>query len=208
MDNKNRNEEEKNKEEITNEVNRIRNELNDGILDEIKIIDDNEKGKFDDGRKKEGKGEEEQKNETKPKSNEQIIIDLTNNLQRLQAEFENYKKRSYKERCDFLGIAEEDFALSLVPFIESLESALANEKTEEHKKSLQILYKQLIGILEKKGFKEINPINQKYDPYLHEAILTQKAEEEKQKGKIVQVLQKGYMLNNKVIRHPKVKINN
>ena len=147
------------------------------------------------------------KKEKKPKqpSKEDQIADLTDSLQHLQAEFENYKKRVDKETAQFRQFAEAGLIEELLPILDSLELALKQSKDDENfKKGVELIYSQLYQLLEKKGLKPIDTTNQKFDPYKHEVLLQE--ESEKDQGTILEELQKGYYLKDKILRHTKVKI--
>ena len=142
--------------------------------------------------------QEKELEETKKKQEEYL-----NDLKRIQAEFENYKKRTEKENLIFMKNANEALIIKLLPFIDDLKSTLVHVEDKNIKKGIILLYKKLWSILEKEGLQEIKTLNQKFDPYLHECLLQEKSDQD---NIILEELQKGYMLNGKVIRHAKVKI--
>lgn len=143
------------------------------------------------------KKEIEQKNKT--------IEELTDTLKRLQAEFENFKKRIEKEKNDFVIYAHADIIASLLPVIDSFELALKNSTDKEKfVEGVKMIYAQLYSILEAEGLMPIQTDGQKFDPYKHDVLL--KEESDKPEGTILEELQKGYMLNDKVLRFSKVKI--
>jgi len=149
--------------------------------------------------------QENPKIEPKEETKEQKELrELTDTLQHLQAEFENYKKRAAKESCEFIKCANEDLILRLLPIIDNLELALKScrEKSEFYT-GIELIYSQLIDTLHSQGLKHIECVGKKFDPYYHEVLL---AEEGEPDNTITEELQKGYMLNDKVIRHSKVKI--
>ena len=127
-----------------------------------------------------------------------------NDVKRIQAEFENYKKRTEKENTLFIKTANESLIIKLLPFLDDLKSTLVHIEDENIKKGIVLIYKKLWSILEKEGLQEIKTINQKFDPHFHECLLQE--ESEKEEGLILEELQKGFMLHNKIIRHAKVKI--
>jgi len=133
------------------------------------------------------------------------VKELTDSLQRLQAEFENYKKYVDKEKADFLKYAKSDIIQKLLPVLDSFELALKNTKNQkEFIKGVELIFSQLHQTLENEGLKSINPVGQKFDPYQHEVLMKEKSD--KEENTILEELQKGYMLYNKVIRHSKVKV--
>ena len=129
---------------------------------------------------------------------------LLNDLKRLQAEFENYKKRCDKENADFVKYANEKFITDILPVLDSFKLSLrGTPNLEDFKKGVELIYAQFISILEKQGLRIIDSVGTKFDPYKHEVLLV---EESNKDDLILEELQKGYMLNDKIIRHSKVKI--
>lgn len=119
-------------------------------------------------------------------------------LQRLQAEFENYQKRIETEKESFQKFANEDLIIELLNVLDNFELSLKHCKD----KGIGIIYSQLKSILEKNGLKEISAKG-KFDPKLHEVLVQEKGKED---DVIIEELQKGYILNDKVIKPSKVKI--
>jgi len=130
---------------------------------------------------------------------------------RLFAEFENYKKRTSKERIDLFKTASEDVMLAMLPVLDDFERALAHieddKEAEELRKGVLLIYNKLLTTLNKKGLEKIEAnAGDVFDADLHEAITQIPAPTEDLKGKIVDVVEKGYKLGEKVIRFPKVVI--
>ena len=133
------------------------------------------------------------------------IKELTDSLQRLQAEFENYKKRIEKEKQDFIRYASQDLIINLLPIVDSFEIALKNHKDKnKFLEGMKLIFSQFYSLLEKGGLKQINPLDEKFDPNKHEVLMCNKSN--KPDNTITEVLQKGYIVNDKLIRHAKVKI--
>ncbi|MBU3942332.1 MAG: nucleotide exchange factor GrpE [Nanoarchaeota archaeon] len=133
------------------------------------------------------------------------IKELTDSLQRLQAEFENYKKRVEKEKQDSIKYASQGLIVKLLPIVDSFEIALKNHKDQnKFLEGMKLIFSQFYSTLEKEGLKQINPLNEKFDPYKHEVMMHEKSDN--LDNTITEVLQKGYILNDKIIRHAKVKI--
>ncbi len=134
--------------------------------------------------------------------------ELIDQLRRLQAEFENYKKRIEKERGEFSRYVKGEVIAKLLPVIDNFELALnsCDEKRREERfyKGVELIYAQLMEVLEKEGVRTFNPIGERFDPYKHEAMLSE--ESEREKNTIIEVLQKGYTLHDKVLRTAKVKV--
>lgn len=132
------------------------------------------------------------------------IKELTELLQRLQADFENYKKRVENQSKEFVKIANKDIIVKLLPILDNFELALRNDDNkEEFAKGVELIFSQFYSTLEKEGLKKIDAKEKKFDPYKHEALLQEEADEE---GIVLEELQKGYELNGVVVRHTKVKV--
>jgi molecular chaperone GrpE len=129
-------------------------------------------------------------------------------LLRLQAEFDNAKKRLEKEKLEFIKFAEGSLMLELIPIMEDFERALesANKKhdIESLKKGIEIIVKHFKNLLTKKGLKEMEAIGKPFDPDLHEALL-QEGSSEYPENTVLEEYQKGYFLGDMVLRHAKVK---
>ena len=157
------------------------------------------------GKKK--KEEASKKEENKISLEEQLATEKDKNL-RLFAEFDNFRKRTAKERIELFGTASQDIMTSLLPILDNFERAFKANKPEEND-GYFLIYNQLKSELEKKGLKEIDdPIGKELDTDFHEAITKIPAENDKEKGKIVDIIEKGYLLSNKVIRYTKVVVAN
>ena len=138
---------------------------------------------------------------------EQLLIEKDKNL-RLFAEFDNFRKRTAKERIELFSTASQDIMTSLLPILDNFERSFkVNQPNEDD--GILLIYNQLKAELEKKGLKEIeNPIGKTLDTDFHEAITNIPTENEKDKGKIVDVIEKGYLLSSKVLRYTKVVVAN
>ena len=133
------------------------------------------------------------------------IDELTDTLKRLQAEFENYKKWNTKEKSEFIKYAHANLIAQMLPVLDSFEIALKNTSDKEKfVEGIKIIYAQLRSMLEAEGLKPIKAVGEKFDPYRHEVWMKQ--ESDKPEDTILEEFQKGYMLNDRVIRHSKVKI--
>ncbi len=127
---------------------------------------------------------------------------------RLYAEFDNYKRRTSKERIDLLQTAGKDVIVSLLPVLDDFERAsraIENAKdVAAVKEGVNLVYNKLKNLLAQKGLKEMVSKGQPFDADIHEAVTNIPAPDEAMKGKIVDVLEEGYLLNDKVIRFAKV----
>ena len=127
---------------------------------------------------------------------------------RLQAEFDNFRKRTMKEKADLIKSGGESVLISILPVIDDFERALNLMKdvpdSDAGKTGTQLIYNKFTDFLKVNNIKEIEAVNQPFDVDLHEAITKIPAPSEDMKGKVVDVVQKGYFLNDKVIRFAKV----
>ena len=131
--------------------------------------------------------------------------ELTETIQRLQADFENYKKRDESQNSEISKYAKAELINKLLSVLDSFELSLKNtDNKEEFIKGIELIYSQLFQTLEDMGLRKIDIEGCKFDPYKHEVLITQ--ESDKKDGAILEELQKGYMLDDKVLRHTKVKI--
>ena len=127
---------------------------------------------------------------------------------RLMADFQNYKRRTEKEKGDIYAFANEKIVSELLNVIDNFERALdAGSDGDSFVEGMNLIFKQLQGVLEKAGVVEIEALGKDFDPNFHHAVLTEDSTEY-ESGKVTAVLQKGYLLNNKVIRPSMVKVAN
>jgi molecular chaperone GrpE len=137
----------------------------------------------------------------------EVALEKDKNL-RLFAEFDNFRKRTAKERIELFTTASKDVITSLIPVIDNFERALKAQNISDDD-GIMLIYNQLKGELEKKGLKEIeDPKGKVLDTDFHEAITNIPAENKKDVGKIIDVIEKGYMLGDKVLRYAKVVVGN
>lgn len=141
---------------------------------------------------------------------EQTVAQKNDQLLRLQAEFDNFRKRTLKEKMELIKTAGEGLMLNILPVVDDFERALKSieeaKNSDAVKEGLLLIHKRFIDFIKQNGVKEIEASGQDFDTDLHEAITKIPAPTEEQKGKIVDVIQKGYLLNDKVIRFAKVVI--
>lgn len=127
---------------------------------------------------------------------------------RLMADFQNYKRRSEKERSDIYSFANEKIITELLTVADNFERALASaDRNESFVKGMEMIFDQLIGVMTKSGTEEIKALGEDFDPNFHNAVMTEESSEY-ESGKVTEVLQKGYILNGKVIRPSMVKVAN
>lgn len=137
---------------------------------------------------------------------EASLLDYTDHLKRLQAEFENYCKRTDKERIEYRQYASEKVIVKLLLIVDDFERALAQLKDvpPETKKGIDMIFKNLHKVLDEEKVEPINAIGQKLDPYKHEVML--QVESDKPEDTVLEELQRGYTMNGKVIRYARVKV--
>ena len=127
---------------------------------------------------------------------------------RLFADFDNYKKRTAKERLDLLNTAGKDIVLSVIPVIDDFERAInvADKATEVDsvKEGMILIKNKMFSVLEQRGLKAMESIGEPFDAEMHEAITEIPAPSDDLKGKVVDQVEKGYTMNGKIIRYAKV----
>lgn len=139
---------------------------------------------------------------------QQELDELNDRYKRVLAEFENYKKRSGKERETLYNSIMSDIVEVFLPVVDNLENALKIETQDvEYKKGIELVLKQFKDILKSKGVEEIPAMGETFDPSLHEAVSSVQ-DPEKNAQEIVQEYRKGYKIGNKVIRHSMVVVAN
>lgn len=139
---------------------------------------------------------------------EEKYAELNDRFLRLYAEFDNYRRRSQKEKLEYIASANGNLLKDLLPILDDFERAVANnEKVEDIavvKEGFHLIHNKFRSILESKGVKAMEAKGSTFDSELHEAIANIPAPEESLKGKIIDDVEKGYFLNDKVIRYAKV----
>lgn len=142
---------------------------------------------------------------------EELVAQEKDKFLRLFAEFENYKRRTSKERIELYKTANQELMTVLLPVLDDFERALTHieddKEAEELRKGVLLIYKKLQTTLEQKGLSIVETKSgDVFDAEIHEAITQIPAPSKKMKGKIVDVIEKGYKLGDKIIRFPKVVI--
>ena len=157
---------------------------------------------------KENKEEKEKKNKHKDMVPKQDYDELDDRYKRILAEFENFKKRSSKEREKLYSSILSDVIEVILPVVDNLENAAKVEtKDENYKQGIELVLKQFKDVLTSKGVEEIKAIGETFDPSLHEAVSSIQ-DETKGEKEIVQEYRKGYKIGSKVIRHSMVVVAN
>jgi molecular chaperone GrpE len=153
----------------------------------------------------EEKNEELQKKDEKIQNKEDKVNDYHSQVLRLQADFDNYKKRSEKEFKEYVKYANEGLILKVIDAYEDLERALKADQSHDLKEGVKMIHKKLKDILEGEGLCEIEARGEKFDPYKHEALMVED-HEDYDEGSVIEELGKGYTLDSKVIKYSKVKV--
>ena len=133
------------------------------------------------------------------------LADAQDKYVRLYSEYENYRKRTNMEKADLILNGGKEVVKAILPVVDDMERALQAMADEEGaKEGVQLIYNKLMNILSQKGLKPIEAKGAKFDENLHEAVTQFPASEESQKGTVIDVVEKGYYLNDKVLRYAKV----
>ena len=134
------------------------------------------------------------------------IIELKSHIQRLQADFDNFRKQNDKQKQDLIKFANEGLIVKFLDVYEDMERALENSTNEEElREGLELIYQKMKNTLEKEGVEEIPAVGEKFDPFKHEALLTVDSPDH-ENNEIVDELMKGYTLKGKVIKYSKVRV--
>ena len=156
-------------------------------------------------------GEKSEAPDDKEDPKDKKIAELNDKVMRQMAEFDNFRKRTEKEKSEMFASGEKTVVEAILPVIDNFERALDMAAQDEAKKDdpfiegMDKVYKQLIDELEKLGVKPIEALGADFDPNLHNAVM-QEETEEYESGKVCKELQKGYMLNDSVVRHSMVSV--
>lgn len=141
---------------------------------------------------------------------EKQIASMDDKYKRLMAEFDNFRKRTVKEKAEIIKNGSADVITDILPVIDDLERAMANS-TESNdftalKEGVELIYSKLMHTLEQKGLQKISPKNEPFDTDFHEAIAMIPSTNEETKGMVIDCIIDGYRLNDKVLRHAKVAV--
>jgi molecular chaperone GrpE len=150
-----------------------------------------------------------------------IAVDDTNDAEsiqsekekylRLYSEFENFRRRTTKERLEWMQNASKDMIEAVLPVVDDMEralNALKNAGDSTASEGMELIFKKLYGILERKGLKPMNAKGEDFNPDLHEAVTQFAAPSPELVGKVIDEVEKGYFLNDKVLRFAKVVVGN
>ncbi len=127
---------------------------------------------------------------------------------RLAAEYDNYRKRTVREKTELIKTASEELLIKVLPFVDDMERGLkaVNDAKDQKavKEGMFLIYNRFVDFLQQNGLKEIEAVDKDFTADLHEAVARVPVQDESLKGKVVDVIEKGYYLHDKVIRYPKV----
>lgn len=132
------------------------------------------------------------------------LAEMNDKYLRLYSEYENYRKRTNGEKADLILNGGKDVLKAILPVVDDMERALQAMTDENAKEGVQLIYNKLMNTLQQKGVKPIEAKGCKFDENLHEAVTQFPAADESQKGTVIDVVEKGYYLNDKVLRYAKV----
>lgn len=134
--------------------------------------------------------------------------DLNDSYLRLHAEFDNFRKRTMKEKADIIKSGGERVLVDILPFADDFERALLALHEAEDKaamvEGMDLIYSKFVSFMNQHGVKEIEAVGQPFDADKFEAVTTVPVQDESQKGLVIDCVQKGYQLHDKIIRYPKV----
>ena len=188
-------------------------EIKDEELQEEQPVEEetDKEAEVENTKETEGQGESEDVEEKDPLEKAQDeIAELKNQLLYKVAEFENYRKRTLKERAELILNGGEKFITSILPVLDDMERAIENgAKTDDPevlREGMSLIYQKFMKTLESQGVTKIDTTDADFDTDLHEAVAMVPGMDDDKKGKVIDCLQQGYKLNDKVIRHAKVAV--
>lgn len=157
--------------------------------------------------------EESQNNGTGEPDLADQVIELNDKYLRLYSEFDNYRKRTIKEKIEITKFASSEIIEKLLPVLDDFERAIkafdaSNEADKAFKDGIVLIFGKFLSILNQQGLEQMRTIGETFDTDFHEAITNMPAPSPEQQGKIIDEIQKGYLLHGKVIRYAKVVVGN
>ncbi len=139
---------------------------------------------------------------------EEKLAEMQDKYLRLSAEFDNYRKRTLREKMDLSKYAAEDLFRKIIPIMDDFDRAVAHMSTATDcaamKDGIDLIYNKFSEFLKQNGIREIESLNSSFDVDLHDAVAKVPVDDDQKKGKVVDIVQKGYYLQDKVLRHSKV----
>ncbi|MBR3454466.1 MAG: nucleotide exchange factor GrpE [Bacteroidaceae bacterium] len=191
------------------------------VQNEDELKDENETATIEqpsaeEGAEEEVKNEEAEESPKEPTVEEQLveaqlkIAELNDKYLRLMAEFDNYRKRVMKEKAELIKTAGTKVITTILPVLDDMERAEQNiakmEDVEALKEGVQLIFDKFMKLLATEGLKKIDTTDKVFDTDFHEAVAMVPGQPDELKGKVIDCIQTGYMLNDKVIRHAKVAV--
>jgi len=177
---------------------------------EENLNEDQVQGAAEEEESSEEAAEEVQEEEKREATTEEKLAELQDRYLRLSAEYDNFRKRTLKEKIDLQKSANERLLEALLPVADDFDRAMQSveeaKDIEAVREGMRLISGKFRGFLTQQGVKEIEAVSKPFDTDLHEAITKIPAPSRKLKGKVVDVVQKGYFLNEKVLRFSKVVI--
>ncbi len=184
----------------------VKNESSNNKSEETQMSD--EKIEKESVTSDEESGTNDEESAEKQATPDEQIQELNDRYLRLYSEFENFRRRTAKEKLDLISNASRQVLGDLLPIIDDLERAIKNnaevQDAESVKEGIQLIHSKLDNTLKSKGLKEIDAQGKEFDLDFHEAVTKIPAPSDDLKGKVVDVIEKGFMLNDKVLRYAKV----
>lgn len=184
-------------------------------IQEDENLENSSEDKDDSSTEKDGDDEESEVEESEDElaklnksleEKDEEIIELKSHIQRLQADFDNFRKQNDKQKQDLIRYANEGLIVKFLDVYEDMERALENSTNEEElREGLELIYSKMKNTLDKEGVEEIPAVGEKFDPFKHEALLTVDSPNH-ENNEIVDELMKGYTLKDKVIKYSKVRV--
>ncbi len=167
-------------------------------------------GKSTSSKSKAGKPEKKTDDSAKMKELQTALQEQKEKYLRLSADFDNFRKRTLREKIEMSKLAGEDIYTKILPVVDDLDRAMKSidqaKDVNAVKEGMMLIYNKFKDYLKQQGVKEIEAMHKVFDTDFHEAVTQIPAESKKLKGKVVDVIEKGYLLNDKVIRYSKVVI--
>lgn len=180
--------------------------LDKEVLDQEQVVEETNEAQEEKTAKEESKSEA--KDEEKEPTIEEQLQETKNKFLRLYADFENFRKRTNKEKVDLMSTASAGVVKDMLPVLDDFERAIANNEkvddAEALKEGFALIYNKFKSVLDSKGLKKMETVGSEFDSEIHEAVANMPVEDKKQKGKVIDDVEKGYYLNDKVIRFAKV----
>jgi len=163
--------------------------------------------------KKDKSGKSKHKKDEKAEKLEEELAKVNDKYLRLYSEFDNYRKRTIKEKIELGKTASEEVLTSILPVLDDFERAIkafeiSPDSTDALKHGIILIFNKFINILSQQGLQQMKTIGEVFNTDFHEAITNVPVEDAEQKGKVVDEIEKGYILNGKVIRYAKVVVGN